>query len=176
MMTQALELSKRPHVIVATPGRFRDHLESCSDAIFLKRLQFLVLDEADRLLDETFADDLSVILNSMPKKRQTLLFSATMTTNIQNLANPNTFVFQATERYTIIFFVLIFMDRFDTVAKLDQRYIMTPSLVRDAHLVWLLRNACEGKSVIIFTGKCRYVLIHSHFTPSFRSEHVKWFV
>lgn len=142
MMTQALELSKRPHVVVATPGRFRDHLNSCSDAVFLKKLQFLVLDEADRLLTDTFADDLKIILDALPKKRQTLLFSATITNSIEQLQNEKTFVFKVNER-------------FDTVQKLEQTFVMTPTISRDANLVWLLRQAVEKKmSVIVFTGKC----------------------
>jgi ATP-dependent RNA helicase DDX49/DBP8 len=82
MIQQALELSKRPHVIVATPGRLVDHIESSSNVIHLKRVKFLVLDEADRMLDENFANDLTTILAELPKDRQTLLFSATLTPEI----------------------------------------------------------------------------------------------
>lgn len=90
MMNQALELSRRPHVIVATPGRLVDHINSSANAVNLKRLRFLVLDEADRLLDDTFADDLAVILEQLPKQRQTLLFSATMTPEIESLTFSDT--------------------------------------------------------------------------------------
>ncbi|KAJ3162820.1 hypothetical protein HDU86_003794 [Geranomyces michiganensis] len=147
MMTQALELSRRPHVIVATPGRLVDHINSSTDAVNLKRLKFLVLDEADRLLDDTFADDLAVILDQLPKKRQTLLFSATMTDEIKEL----NFSAQEDRRP----FVYQCNTRFDTVEKLDQRYVFISSTVRDAYLAHLIRTSFEGKTMIIFTGKCR---------------------
>ena len=98
MMKQALELSQRPHVVVATPGRFVDHMKSCSDAVYLKKLQFLVLDEADRLLEDTFADQLDYILGNLPKARQTLLFSATMTPNIEEAKTAETVAYRAHER------------------------------------------------------------------------------
>ncbi|KAJ2583653.1 putative RNA helicase, partial [Coemansia sp. RSA 1797] len=82
MVTQALSLSRRPHIVVATPGRLADLIESSADAVHLKRVRFVVLDEADRLLTETFASDLAVIMDAVPKKRQTLLFTATMTDSI----------------------------------------------------------------------------------------------
>ncbi|KAJ3057011.1 hypothetical protein HK097_001495 [Rhizophlyctis rosea] len=145
MMTQALELSKRPHIVVATPGRLVDHINSSPNAVNFKRLKFLVLDEADRLLDDNFADDLEVILEHMPKRRQTLLFSATMTPEISALqfsADAKPFVYECNTR-------------FDTVSKLDQRYLFIPSSVRDAYLAWLLRNDFDEKTIIIFTTKCR---------------------
>jgi len=49
MMSQALELAKKAHIVIATPGRLVDHIQSSSNAIFFKRIKFLVLDEADRL-------------------------------------------------------------------------------------------------------------------------------
>ena len=85
MRAQALELAKKPHIVVATPGRLVDHIRSSMDAVHLKRLKFLVLDEADRMMEDTFAEDLEVILGELPKKRQNLLFSATMTPEIEAL-------------------------------------------------------------------------------------------
>lgn len=84
MMTQSLALAKRPHVVVATPGRCADHLNS-TDTFSLRRIKYLVLDEADRLLDPTFAPDLEVIFSNVAKKRQTLLFSATLSDTIEEL-------------------------------------------------------------------------------------------
>ena len=77
MMKQALELERRPHVVVGTPGRLADHFRSATGAALVRRLRFLVIDEADRLLDDGFADDLADILPLLPKRRQTL-YSATM--------------------------------------------------------------------------------------------------
>jgi len=78
MMVQGLELSKRPHIVVATPGRLADHLDSC-DTFSLQKIKFLVLDEADRLLGGHFDEQLKKIFAAVPKQKQVLLFSATMT-------------------------------------------------------------------------------------------------
>ena len=84
MMKQAIALAEKPHVVIATPGRLADHLKS-TDTFSLKHIQFLVLDEADRLLDPSFAEDLQVIFENVPVKRQTLLFSATLTDTMKEL-------------------------------------------------------------------------------------------
>lgn len=86
MTSQAVALSKRPHVVIATPGRLQDHFDSSSEmAARFSRLRFLVLDEADRLLDVGFEKEMGAILKNLPQKRQTLLFSATMTENLRQL-------------------------------------------------------------------------------------------
>lgn len=79
MMTQAIELRKRPHVIIATPGRLVDLVRSNQGEWSLGKIKFLVLDEADRLLTPTFAPELSFLIDQLPVERQTLLFTATLT-------------------------------------------------------------------------------------------------
>ena len=71
-------------IIIATPGRLMSHLSS--GVLELKHLQHLVLDEADRMLDMGFYDDIIRIISYLPKKRQTLLFSATMAPRIRTMA------------------------------------------------------------------------------------------
>lgn len=71
-------------VIIATPGRLMAHLSS--GVLKLEHLQHLILDEADRMLDMGFYDDIIRIISYLPKKRQTLLFSATMAPKIRNMA------------------------------------------------------------------------------------------
>jgi ATP-dependent RNA helicase RhlE len=71
-------------VVVATPGRLRDLLERA--AVDLSKLQVLVLDEADRMLDMGFIEDVEVIINQTAKNRQTLLFSATFSDEVRGLA------------------------------------------------------------------------------------------
>ena len=83
-MSQSIALSKRPHVIVATPGRLMDHLEN-TKGFSLKNVKFLVMDEADRLLDMDFGPIIDKILKVVPKERNTYLFSATMTTKVAKL-------------------------------------------------------------------------------------------
>ncbi len=71
-------------VIVATPGRFIDHMQS--KRVDLSKVDYLVLDEADRMLDMGFRPQIEEVLRGMPKKRQTMLFSATMPNGVHDLA------------------------------------------------------------------------------------------
>ena len=84
MHAQIRGLRQRPDILVATPGRLLDHM--WQGTISLGHLQIVVLDEADRMLDMGFAPQLNQILDAVPEKRQTLLFSATMPTNLGDLA------------------------------------------------------------------------------------------
>ncbi len=84
ILQQSLALQKRPHVVIATPGRLAAHI-SGSDPPKLNLCKFLVLDEADRLLEMGFEADLNTILSALPSKRQNLLFSATMTSSLKRL-------------------------------------------------------------------------------------------
>lgn len=85
MMAQSLAIAKRPHIIVATPGRLMDHLEN-TKGFSLRNLKYLVMDEADRLLDMDFGPIIDKILKVLPREgRKTYLFSATMTTKVAKL-------------------------------------------------------------------------------------------
>ncbi|EON62245.1 hypothetical protein W97_01466 [Coniosporium apollinis CBS 100218] len=77
-------LKKRPDVVIATPGRFIDHMRN-SPSFTIDTIEILVLDEADRMLEDGFADELNEILSTIPKSRQTMLFSATMTSSVDKL-------------------------------------------------------------------------------------------
>lgn len=77
-------LKSNPSIIIATPGRLRDHLEQ--KTVNLANINTLVLDEADRMLDMGFAPQIKNICLSLPRERQTLLFSATFAPEIANLA------------------------------------------------------------------------------------------
>lgn len=81
---QAASLEQGAHIIVGTPGRVRDHLQR--GTLVLDRLNCLVLDEADRMLDMGFIDAISEIIETTPARRQTLLFSATYPPGIESLA------------------------------------------------------------------------------------------
>lgn len=104
MVPQGNQLSDKPHVVIATPGRLADHIRSCSTTLTLKRLRFLVLDEADRLLVKNFEDDLKTIFEAVKpatsdgakrteystRRRQTLMFSATLSEAIEKVGQlPN---------------------------------------------------------------------------------------
>ncbi len=81
---QLASLEHGAHIIVGTPGRVLDHL--ARETLNLEALQTLVLDEADRMLDMGFADDIAQVVAQAPKQRQTLLFSATYPDGVEKLA------------------------------------------------------------------------------------------
>lgn len=81
---QMVALRRRPQVVVATPGRMMDHIQR--KTIKLSGLNTIVLDEADRMLDMGFREDLDEILKSVPTERQTVLFSATLSKEIMRIA------------------------------------------------------------------------------------------
>jgi ATP-dependent RNA helicase RhlE len=85
MKPQTLELKKGVEVLVATPGRLLDHIEA--KTAVLNQVEYVVLDEADRMLDIGFLPDLQRILSYLPKQRTTLLFSATFSPEIKRLAS-----------------------------------------------------------------------------------------
>lgn len=84
MKAQTLQLKAGVEVLIATPGRLLDHIEA-KNAV-LNQVEYVVLDEADRMLDIGFLPDLQRILSYLPKQRQTLLFSATFSPEIKRLA------------------------------------------------------------------------------------------
>jgi ATP-dependent RNA helicase DeaD len=81
---QIAALKKRPQIIVATPGRLMDHMDRRTTR--LTHVNCVVLDEADRMLDMGFRDDITTILQSTPEERQTVLFSATISDEIKKIA------------------------------------------------------------------------------------------
>lgn len=85
MAPQLSSLERNPHIVVGTPGRILKHLEK--GTLKLETLNTLVLDEADRMLDMGFHDDIMRVINFLPQKRQTLLFSATYPDEIKNISN-----------------------------------------------------------------------------------------
>lgn len=84
MYNQVTALRNKPHIIIATPGRLIDHLEQ--KTVDLADIKILVLDEADRMLDMGFAPQINRILTVVPRDRQTMLFSATMPSEIVTIA------------------------------------------------------------------------------------------
>ncbi|KAF3929502.1 hypothetical protein ABW19_dt0201443 [Dactylella cylindrospora] len=84
LKSQEAELRQRPDIVIATPGRFIDHMRN-SPSFHTDGIEILVLDEADRMLEDGFADELDEILKTLPKSRQTMLFSATMTDSVDKL-------------------------------------------------------------------------------------------
>lgn len=79
-------MRSRPDVVVATPGRLLDHITN-SQGVDFDDLEFLILDEADRLLDLGFQEEVHELIKACPSERQTMLFSATMSTSVDDLIN-----------------------------------------------------------------------------------------
>ncbi len=80
-------IRRNPHIIIATPGRLIDHLHQRT--VSLQKVNILVLDESDRMLDMGFLPQISEILKAVPRERQTMLFSATISSEIMKIASAN---------------------------------------------------------------------------------------
>ncbi|XP_077061851.1 putative ATP-dependent RNA helicase DDX47 isoform X13 [Siphateles boraxobius] len=142
MMSQALVLAKKPHVVIATPGRLIDHLEN-TKGFNLRALKYLVMDEADRILNMDFESEVDKVLKVIPRDRRTFLFSATMTKKVQKLQ-------RAALRDPVKCSV---STKYATVDKLQQYYIFIPSKYKDCYLVSIL-NELAGNSFMVFCGTC----------------------
>ncbi|KAF3923021.1 hypothetical protein ABW20_dc0104033 [Dactylellina cionopaga] len=140
MMPQAIALSKRPHIIVATPGRLLDHLEN-TKGFSLRPMKYLVMDEADRLLDLDFGPLIEKILKVLPAQRHTYLFSATMTDKVERL-----------QRMSLTNPVRVAVSsKYQTVKSLLQYFMLIPQKDKDTYLVYLVAEKFAGKTMIIFT-------------------------
>lgn len=151
MMKQGQVLAVKPHIVISTPGRLADHIDSC-DTFSLSRVKFLVMDEADRLLDDNFGAQLEPILSRLPAKRQTLLFSATMSPTINIL------------KETVMNkpFVWIQQSERATVEELNEKYVLVPASMKDAYLVHIIDRWMEEhprSSIIVFAATCKYAQI-----------------
>ena len=140
MVPQAIALSKKPHVVVATPGRLLDHLEK-TKGFSLQRLKYLVLDEADRMLDLDFSSILEKILKFVPRERHTYLFSATMSSKVESLQ-------RASLKDPVR--VSVSSNRYQTVSTLQQNYLFIPHMHKDTYLVYLAHEFA-GRPAIVFT-------------------------
>jgi len=142
---QEAELRLRPDVIIATPGRFIDHMRN-SASFSTDSVEILVLDEADRMLEDGFADELNEILTTLPKARQTMLFSATMTSSVDRLIrvgmNKPVRVMVDTQK--------------KTVDKLEQKFVrLRPGREdkRMGYLVHICKTMHSDRVIIFFRQK-----------------------
>ncbi|KAF6821729.1 ATP-dependent rrna helicase rrp3 [Colletotrichum plurivorum] len=140
MVAQGIALGKKPHIVVATPGRLVDHLEK-TKGFSLRSLKYLVMDEADRLLDMDFGPSIDKILKFIPRERRTFLFSATMSSKIESLQ-------RASLRDPLR--VSISSNKYQTVSTLLQHYLFIPYPQKDTYLVYLA-NEFAGQKIVIFT-------------------------
>ncbi|RAH77520.1 dead box ATP-dependent rna helicase [Aspergillus japonicus CBS 114.51] len=164
MRSQALALSQRPHVVIATPGRLADHIHtSGADTIRgLARVRMVILDEADRLLSPgqgSMLPDVETCLSAVPSaaERQTLLFTATLTPEVRALQSMSSSSSSSSSSSTTkppIFVTEITSANKSTIPPtLHQTYLQVPLTHREAFLhVLLSTDANATKPAIIFTN------------------------
>ncbi|KAH8918662.1 DEAD-domain-containing protein [Atractiella rhizophila] len=147
MIEQSLEMERRPHIVIATPGRLVDVMRNGEEIGFFDRIRYLVLDEADRLLSSSFTDDLKYILSRVNQDRQTLLFTATLTPQLEAYAQ------RPPKEGKEPTFVHIEPGEIATPENLRQHYIFIPSHVREVYLYYLLLNFCALTGAPVPTSK-----------------------
>eukprot|EP00484_Ammonia_sp_Unknown_P008570 CAMPEP_0197075740 /NCGR_PEP_ID=MMETSP1384-20130603/211763_1 /TAXON_ID=29189 /ORGANISM="Ammonia sp." /LENGTH=633 /DNA_ID=CAMNT_0042514589 /DNA_START=27 /DNA_END=1930 /DNA_ORIENTATION=+ len=183
---QAIQLQKKPHAIIGTPGRILDHLITCK-GFKLHHLKFLVLDEADRILQSEFASAIEQIIKFIQKQKsefhakvdaqkqtnaeasntdhphgahhdyQTLLFSATMTKKVQRLE-------KASLRTSNMIKIEV-NSKYKTVSTLSQYYLFIPAKHKLLYVVYLLNNMFNDRSIIVFTNtkkSCHHLSLVLH--------------
>ena len=149
------KLVKGVNILVATPGRLLDHLMNTSGFHF-KHLLMLVIDEADRILDIGFEEDLHQIVKLLPKDRQTLLFSATQTKKVTDLVKLSL-------RDNPIFVDVEEDERTATVEGLQQGYVICPE-ARRFQLLYTFLKKNKNKKIMVSNAiscicPCIYVCV-----------------
>uniref|UniRef100_A0A7N0UU95 ATP-dependent RNA helicase n=1 Tax=Kalanchoe fedtschenkoi TaxID=63787 RepID=A0A7N0UU95_KALFE len=138
------QLVKGVNLLVATPGRLLDHLQSTRGFVF-KNLKFLVIDETDRILEQNFEEAMKQILAILPKERQTALFSATQTDKVRDLAalslKDATYISVDSGRKSV------------TNAGLEQGYCVVPCEKRFLVLYTFLKRSKLKKVMVFFSSK-----------------------
>ncbi|XP_073701490.1 ATP-dependent RNA helicase DDX18 [Garra rufa] len=148
---EAQKLANGVNILVATPGRLLDHLQNTPGFMF-KNLQCLIIDEADRILEVGFEEELKQIIKLLPKKRQTMLFSATQTRKVEDLARIS---LKKEPLYVGV------DDNKDTatVEGLEQGYVVCPSEKRFLLLFTFLKKN-RKKKLMVFFSSCMSVKFH----------------
>lgn len=151
--TEAERLVKGVNIIICTPGRLLDHLQNTKGFTF-RNLLALCMDEADRILEDGFEDDLRAILKLLPKERQTMLFSATQTKQVEDLARVSM------DQKSSVFVEVPSETNLATVAGLEQGFVTCPSDKRFLLLFTFLKKN-KKKKVMVFFSSCNSVKFHA---------------
>jgi ATP-dependent RNA helicase DDX18/HAS1 len=144
---EARRLEKGVNLLICTPGRLLDHLENTKGFVF-HNLLALVIDEADAILEIGFQEEMNRILEILPKERQSMLFSATQTKKVDDLARLSL-------RNPIYVGVDDIAPR-ATVEKLDQGFVIISSELKFRLLYTFLRTQ-KGKKIMVFFSSCNAV-------------------
>merc|ERR1711931_262748 len=142
MVSQAMMLAKKPHILVATPGRLVDHFKN-TKGFNLKSLKFLVMDEADRILNMDFEAEMDEILRQIPSDRRTYSYSATMTKKVAKLQRAS---LKDPVKVSV-------SSKYQTVETLIQYYLFIPLKYKEVYLVHLI-NEMAGNSMMVFCSTC----------------------
>ena len=152
---EAEKLMKGVNLLIATPGRLLDHLQNTKGFVF-KNLKTLIMDEADRILEIGFEDEMKQIVKILPNEdRQSMLFSATQTTKVEDLARASL------KRRPV--YINVHEEReFSTAEGLEQGYVVCDSDKRFLLLFsFLKRNLKKKKKIIVFFSSCNCVKYYS---------------
>merc|ERR1719327_1641727 len=147
---EADKLCKGVNTLVATPGRLLDHMQNTKGFVY-HNLVNLTIDEADRILEVGFEEEMNLILKMLPKKRQTALFSATQTRKVADLARLSLAKPVFVEAKT--------KDNVSTVSGLTQGYVVCPAANRFMLLFTFLKRN-KDKKVMVFLSSCNAVKFH----------------
>ncbi|KAL3905905.1 MAG: hypothetical protein SGILL_009489 [Bacillariaceae sp.] len=151
--TEAERLRKGVNIIIATPGRLLDHLKN-SPGFIVRNLLVFCMDEADRILEIGFEDDLRAIVKMLPKERQTMLFSATQTKQVEDLARLSI------NTKTAIYVEVESDSKEATTENLEQGYVTCPSDKRFLLLFTFLKKN-KNKKIMVFLSSCNSVKFHA---------------
>ena len=153
--TEADKLVKGVNLVVATPGRLLDHLQN-TRGFSVQNLVALVIDEADRILQVGFEEEMNQIMKLLPRQRQTMLFSATQTKKVEDLARVT---FQDEKP---VFVGVAQQDKESTVTggRLEQGYVVCPSEKRFLLLFTFLKRNLK-KKIMVFFSSCNSVRYHA---------------
>jgi ATP-dependent RNA helicase DDX18/HAS1 len=146
---EADRLVKGVNLLIATPGRLLDHMQNTRGFQF-HNLLCLIIDEADRILEIGFEEEMHQIMKLLPRKRQTMLFSATQTNKVEDLAKL------ALDKTPMYIGVQEQTD-FATVKGLEQGYVVCDSDVRFLLLFTFLKKNMKKKKIIVFFSSCNAV-------------------
>lgn len=138
-VNQVKDIKKGAETYVACPGRLIDLMTQ--GIVYLDQVECFVLDEADRMLDMGFMPDVKRLMSKLPRKRQTMLFSATMPKDVRELANE--FLSDPVE--------ISVSPGKPTVDEISQYAIFSRNSEKDQKLIKLLRNRQSWKKVVVFT-------------------------
>lgn len=150
--TETNRLCKGVNLLVGTPGRLLDHLQHSKGFVY-KNLGALIIDEADRIMEIGFEEELRAIIRLLPKERQTMLFSATLSESVTDIA-------RVSSRSKPLYVGVADKEKNSTADRVEQGYVVCPAENRFLLLFTFLRKNLK-KKVIVFFSTCAAVKFYA---------------